>query len=214
MRTTNSIEQDREFTDTEADAVVSRAAKTSAVLQSVRWRHTCVSRVAFGLGVSFALTGLVFTSLTALSPDTAHSAAPDDDAETTAKELKQTIAKELKQFSNQWAQAFVNKDPSVPKRFFADDFAYIMPDGSVYTKEAFLELFQTFTENRTIKTWVLTDLKVRVYGSDFAVVTGADNFTGTDEDGNPFNLKGRWTNVWVRKGGTWQVVAGHGSKLE
>ena len=75
-----------------------------------------------------ALTGLVSTLLTGLSPDTAHSAAPDYDAK--------TIAKELKQHSNQWAQAFTNKDLSFLKRIWSADFAYIMPDGTVYNKQS------------------------------------------------------------------------------
>ena len=49
----------------------------------------------------FALIGLVFTLTPALSPDTAHSAAPED---------VEKITKELRQLSNQWTQAFINKD--------------------------------------------------------------------------------------------------------
>ena len=154
----------------------------------------------------FALTGLVSTLLTGLSPDTAHSAAPDYDAK--------TIAKELKQLSNQWAQAFTNKDLSFLKRIWADDFAYIMPDGTVYNKKAFLDLFQTTTDTNTQTIVVITTFNVRVYGANFAVATGTDHFTGTDKDGKAFSNKGRFTNVWVRRDGRWQVVAGHASKLE
>ena len=85
----------------------------------------------------FALTGLVFTSLTGLSPDTAHSAAPHDDAK--------AIAKELRQLSNQWAKAFTNHDVAFGQRIFADDFTYIMPDGTERNKNAFLKLFRTET---------------------------------------------------------------------
>ena len=89
----------------------------------------------------FALTGLVFTSLTGLSPDTAHSAAPDDDVK--------EIAKELRQLSNQWAKAFTNHDVAFGQRIFADDFAYIMPDGTERNKNAFLKLFRTETAGKT-----------------------------------------------------------------
>ena len=152
----------------------------------------------------FALTGLVSTLLTGLSPDTAHSAAPDYDAK--------TIAKELKQLSNQWAQAFTNKDLSFLKRIWADDFSYIMPDGTVYTRKAFLALFENDTNTYT--SVAITSFKVRVYDNNFAVATGTDHFKGKDKDDKPTSHKGRFTNVWVRKSGTWQVVAGHASKLE
>jgi len=153
-----------------------------------------------------ALTGLTSTLLTGLAPDTAHSAAPDEDAK--------TIAKEIKNLSNQWAQVFTNKELSFLKRIWADDFAYIMPDGSVYNKNSFLALCRTMTDTNTSTSVDITTFNVRVYGPNFAVATGTDQFTGTDKDGKPFSNKGRFTNVWVRKKGTWQVVAGHASKLE
>ena len=154
----------------------------------------------------FALAGAVSMLLTGLSPDTAHSAASGD--------VAKTITKELKQLSTQWAQAFTNKDLSFLKRIWADDFAYIMPDGTEYNKKAFLALFQTTTDTNTSTSVAIPTFNVRVYGSNFAVATGTDHFTGTDKDGKPFSNKGRFTNVWVRKNGTWQVVAGHASKLE
>ena len=154
----------------------------------------------------FALTGLVFTSLTGLSPDTAHSAAPDDDAK--------AIAKELRQLSNQWAKAFTNHDVAFGQRIFADDFTYIMPDGTERNKNAFLKLFRSETAGKTYTSVAITGFNVRVYGPEFAVVTGADQLKGADQDGKPFSVKGRFTNVWVRKKGTWQVVAGHGCLIE
>ena len=156
--------------------------------------------------IFFSLTGLVFTSLTGLSPDPAHSAAPDDDAK--------TIAKELRQLSNQWAKAFTNHDVAFGQRIFADDFTYIMPDGTERNKKAFLKLFRIETGGKTFTSVVITSFNVRVYGSNFAVVTGADQLKGTDKDGKPFSMKGRFTNVWVRKKGTWQVVAGHACLIE
>ena len=154
----------------------------------------------------FALTGLEFAFTPGLSPDTAHSAAPDDDAE--------KITKELTQLSNQWAQAFIHKDMSFLKRIWADDFSYIMPDGTVYTKKAFLDLFEIETDTSTYTSVAITTFKVRVYGNNFTVAAGADHFKGKDKDGKPISHKGRFTNVWVRKSGTWQVVAGHASRLK
>ena len=152
----------------------------------------------------FALTALVFAFTPGLSPDTAYSATTDDDAE--------KIKKEIAQLSNQWAQAFTHKNLSFVKRIWADDFSYIMPDGTVYTRKAFLALFENDTNTYTRV--AITTFKVRVYDNNFAVATGTDHFKGKDKDDKPTSHKGRFTNVWVRKSGTWQVVAGHASKLE
>ena len=152
----------------------------------------------------FALTGLVFALTPGLAPDTVYSAAPDDDAEKTKKEITQ--------LTNQWAQVFIHKDLSFLKRIWADDFSYIIPDGTVYTKKAFLALYENDTNTYTSAS--NTAFNVRVYGKNFAVTTGDDHYAGKDKDGKPFLIKGRFTNVWVRKNGTWQVVAGHSSKLK
>ena len=152
----------------------------------------------------FALTGLVFALTPGLAPDTVYSAAPDDDAE--------KIKKEITQLTNQWTQAFIHKDLSFVKRIWADDFSYIMPDGTVYTRKAFLALFEN--DINTYTSVAITSFKVRVYDNNFAVATGTDHFKGKDKDDKPTSHKGRFTNVWVRKNGTWQVVAGHASKLE
>ena len=152
----------------------------------------------------FALTALVFAFTPGLSPDTVHSAAPDDDAE--------KITNELMQLSNQWAKAFTHKDLSFVKRIWADDFSYIRFDGIVYDKKTALAHIADYTDTYTIA--ANTAFNVRVYGKNFAVTTGDDHYAGKDKDGKPFSRKGRFTNVWVRKNGTWKVVAGHGSRLE
>ena len=152
----------------------------------------------------FALTGLVFALTPGLAPDTVYSAAPDDDAE--------KITKELTQLSIPWGKAPLTRDTDHLKRIWADDFSYIMPDGTVYTRKAFLALFENDTNTYT--SVAITTFKVRVYDNNFAVATGTDHFKGKDKDDKPTSHKGRFTNVWVRKSGTWQVVAGHASKLE
>ena len=152
----------------------------------------------------FALTGLVFALTPGLAPDTVYSASPDDDAE--------KIKKEITQLTNQWTQAFIHKDLSFLKRIWADDFSYIRFDGIVYDKKTALAHIADYTDTYTIA--ANTAFNVRVYGANFAVATGTDHFTGTDKDGKAFSNKGRFTNVWVRRDGRWQVVAGHASKLE
>ena len=141
---------------------------------------------------------------TDLSPDTARSAAPADDSE--------NITKVLTELSIPWGKAPLTKNTDHLKRILADDLAYIIPDGTVYTKRAFLALYENDT--KTYTSAANTAFNVRVYGKNFAVATGDDHYVGKDKDGKPFSNKGRFTNVWVRKNGTWQVVAGHYSSLE
>ena len=154
--------------------------------------------------MTFALTGLVFALTPGLSPDAAHSAAPADEAE--------KVKKVITQLSNQWGQVFINRDLPFLERIWADDFSYIGSDGTVYDKKAGLAFFADNPDTYTRA--VNTSFKVRVYGNNFAVAAGADHLEGKDKEGKPFSRRNRFTNVWVRKNGTWQVVAGHGCELE
>ena len=149
----------------------------------------------------FALTGLVFALTSGVSPDVAHSAAPNDNDE--------KITKLLTQLSSGWGKAALTKDTDHLNRIWTDDFSFIMADGTVNDKKANLAFFEDDTNTYTGA--ANTAFKVRVYGKNFAVTTGDNHVVGKDKDGKPFNNKWRFTNVWVRKNGKWQVVAGHAS---
>jgi ketosteroid isomerase-like protein len=50
-------------------------------------------------------------------------------------------------------------------------------------------------------------MDVRIYGGQFAVVTGTSSEVGKDKDGKAFNRTFRWTDVWVDRKGKWQCVS-------
>ena len=53
----------------------------------------------------------------------------------------------------------------------------------------------------------ISDLKVRMHGNT-AVVTGAYYEKG-ESNGKPYVYHDRLTDVWMKAGGSWQVVASH-----
>lgn len=57
----------------------------------------------------------------------------------------------------------------------------------------------------------LDDAKVQVYG-DTAIVTYSSNDKGTYK-GKDISGKTRWTDVFVKRNGKWQLVATHGSRV-
>ena len=138
------------------------------------------------------------------SPPTTQSAVSADEAE--------KITEVLRKLSDSWGQSAVTKDTAFLKSIWADDFAYIGTDGTVRDEKANLALYASSTDTYTSAG--LTAFNVRVYGKNFAVTDGDDRYVGKDKDGKPFEKKGRFTNVWIRKNGKWQVVAGHGTWLK
>jgi len=145
---------------------------------------------------------------------TAKSAGPTQSA--VSADEAEKITEVLTQLSIPWGKAPLTKDIDHLKRILADDFSFIIHDGTVFDKEALLALIEEDIkeETNTFTSAGNTAFNVRVYSKNFAVTDGEHHSVGKDKGGKQFSRKSRFTNVWVRKNGTWKVVAGHGSRLE
>jgi len=90
------------------------------------------------------------------------------------------------------------------KRFeeiLADDFMMSTPDGSLLDKAEYLRLT---AQPVTISGLVAEDVRIRLLG-DFAIIHG--RFDSRTADGKP--RRGRYTDNWARRDGTWVAVSGH-----
>jgi ketosteroid isomerase-like protein len=81
------------------------------------------------------------------------------------------------------------------------DFYCSNPDGALVDRAGFLK--QT-AQPVTIKGLVADDVKIRVFG-DVAIIHGRTNYTTADGRA----AKGRYTDVWVRRGDDWKCVSAH-----
>lgn len=121
----------------------------------------------------------------------------------------QGVEQQLKKLEMQWDEAGVKKDAGVYDRVLADDFTLTGPNGHLVTKAQFTAELKSGED--TVSSSVLSDMKVRIYG-DTAIVTYVENaketFKGQDVSGTS-----RWTDTWVKREGSWQCVASHGSKV-
>jgi len=77
-------------------------------------------------------------------------------------------------------------------------------DGSLSNKQQFLKSIKSGgISSEQINNEGVT---VRLYNNNVAVSTGIYRDKGV-EKGKPFQRRGRFTNVWVKQGGTWQCIA-------
>jgi len=120
-----------------------------------------------------------------------------------------SVEQEIIKLENEWADAWVKSDVEFHDRIMADDFTWISPWGEVFTKARNLALLKSGDD--VIESWVLTDMKVRVYGVA-AVVTGCDTIKETYK-GENVSSQNRWTHTWIKLAGRWQCVAGHSSEI-
>jgi len=121
----------------------------------------------------------------------------------------ESVEQELIRLENEWAEAWVKSDAAFSGRIMADDFMWTSPWSKVFSKADNLALIRSGED--VITSWVIDDLKVRVYG-DAAVVTGRcavkETYKGQDVSGQE-----RWTHTWIKIAGRWQCVAGHSSEI-
>lgn len=108
----------------------------------------------------------------------------------------------IKRMENDRIQAGVRKDVEAIAPFTADEYVQIDFDGRVMDREA------TFRRIRSsdirLKSNAPDDLAVRIYG-DVAVVTGRATPKGV-ADGREFVDPIRYSRVYVKRDGRWQVV--------
>jgi ketosteroid isomerase-like protein len=106
--------------------------------------------------------------------------------------------------------ALLKRDTAAFARIFAEDAVVFTPDGSPNTKAQLLAALKS--GDLVIESSQISDMKVRAYG-DAAVVTyittDKGKFKGQDISG-----RYRWTDIFVRRAGTWQIVAGQGTPIQ
>jgi predicted ester cyclase len=107
-------------------------------------------------------------------------------------------------------EAVKSGDLEAFSKMLADDFTYTDPKGVIHNKEVELNFIKNnfiVVQSATIK-----DQKVRIEGNT-AIETGVLRYTYLDK-GKPNDFSKRYTTTWIWRGGRWQILADHASKVE
>jgi ketosteroid isomerase-like protein len=132
-------------------------------------------------------------ALVALAPPLARAQAPAE--------------KELMDVENHWAEATVKGDVQALERLYADEYLAIDPAGATFTKAQ--DIANVKSGNFKLATFKLDELKVRLHG-EVAVVTGRNTIKATYM-GKDISGAYRFTDVFVKRGGRWQVLTTQGT---
>ena len=117
--------------------------------------------------------------------------------------------KEILFLERQRFDAMIKQDSMLLKQILADDLQYTHSNGQTDTKAAFLNtLFSGKTVYRSIRT---EGVQVRDYGNT-TVVTGLANVNVVTE-GKEKDLRLRYTDVYVKRNGRWQMVAWQSTRI-
>jgi ketosteroid isomerase-like protein len=104
-----------------------------------------------------------------------------------------------------WTESYKQRQVDVLASLLAEDFVITIEDGSTYSKTGYI----SHSAEPSVKVEVaeMSDIKVRMHGST-AVLTGAYHERG-ESNGKRYEYHDRFTDIWMKTGGKWQVVASH-----
>jgi hypothetical protein len=126
------------------------------------------------------------------------------------------VEKELTQMENDWANTVKTRDVETMKRIEAEDITLTYPDGT--TGDRAHDINDITSGALTADAWTVSDMKVRAFDQNAAVVTGLStvkNGKYKGADGKAMDISGnyRFTDTFIKRNGRWQVVASQSTKV-
>jgi Domain of unknown function (DUF4440) len=116
---------------------------------------------------------------------------------------EEPTAKRLIEWERQWAEAGCTHN-GIQKTILAEDFHGTAPDGSLYSKkQALAEALSGKPEEGC----TLFEVKVHFFGDAIAILYGSESAMRTESDGRKHTVKLTWTDTWLKRNRTWQIVA-------
>jgi ketosteroid isomerase-like protein len=116
---------------------------------------------------------------------------------------EQSLIEEVLQAEAEWVEAHRRLDLAAIDRLMGEDYTIIRPDGAVVGKAEALASYASGTRE-----WASAEgdeYQVRLYGLT-AVVIGRWRARGVNA-GQAFDYTARFTGVYVKREGRWQIVA-------
>jgi len=130
--------------------------------------------------------------------------------QTAARESREARhLKELARLESVWNEAHLRGDADALDSLWADDLIVTVPDMPLMDKKDALSIIRS--GRMKFRRYQTSDLRTRLYG-DTAVVMGQLS-RERESASKEFEDDWRFTKIYVRRKGRWQVVAWHGSHV-
>lgn len=122
---------------------------------------------------------------------------------------QKSLGDEVKQAEKKWIAAVTSKDRAALEAILAKELVYTHSTGLVEDKSQYLQALTS--GNQKYDSIVYEAPAIQIYGST-AVLATKVVMTGSTK-GQPFNNTLRLLHVWVKRGGTWSLVAHQTTRL-
>ena len=126
-------------------------------------------------------------------------------------ESDEAARRAVSQLEDEWAKALEAHDTTFLARVLAPDFHGTVDSAKTFGRADVLrDAADTAVQMRNVRD---QDREVRIYGGGtVAVVTALGSWT-LEKGVRPGQYRGAYTEVWVKRDGRWQAVAGHYSDV-
>jgi ketosteroid isomerase-like protein len=122
-----------------------------------------------------------------------------------------SVESKIKTLESNWEAALLTHDTSAIEKMVADDFIGTSSSGKQGNKATLLA--EAKRDTNTYTSAVSSDMSVRIYAPNVAVVTGLAKESGKTKSGKAFSHTYRFTDTWVERNGEWQCVAAQAMAL-
>ncbi len=119
-------------------------------------------------------------------------------------------AKYIIDMERKWAEG-VCVNNGVVAGLLADDFQGTLTTGVRFTKA---EELKDEKGPRTAHDCGLDEAKVHFFGETVAVVYGREHAVGKDKSQPSAKVCQVWTDTWLKRGGTWQIIASQDNRVD
>src|SRR5207237_5615611 len=116
----------------------------------------------------------------------------------------------LKKIEHELTDSVLKSDTAAFEKYLASDYLGIGPDGVTQNKSELLTDIKSGTLK--LESSTLSDMKVQVADPDMAVVVYRSTDKGTYK-GKDVTGEYRWLDVFVKRGGKWQVAIDQGTQI-
>ena len=130
-------------------------------------------------------------------------------AKDPSKKQGGNVEQTLMGIEQELTDALLKNDVSPSQKYLADTYVFTAPDGDVMDKAR--SIADLKSGDLKFESSKIEDMKVKLYG-DTAIVTYATTDKGSYK-GKDLSGRYRWTDVFIKRNGNWQLVAGHGAPI-
>jgi hypothetical protein len=147
----------------------------------------------------FAVATVAMLGLVPAHAQHSHWASADDET-----------AKYIIDMERKWAEG-VCVDNGVIPSLLAEDFQGTATTGARFTKA---DELKDEKNARTAHDCGLDEAKVHFFGDNVAMVYGREHALGKDKSQPHAKVCQVWTDTWLKRSGTWQIIASQDNRVE